>query len=99
MKKYTTENIDRYIHNEMAPSEKQQWDKKRKLDHQLEKEINLYIDIENSLKEKDIILLRKTLSAIISNSHYPNKNDKYKLKEPPQITAIAEIILSKNLPH
>ncbi|MBK5203023.1 MAG: hypothetical protein JJE45_04820, partial [Prolixibacteraceae bacterium] len=66
MKKYTTENIDRYIHNEMSKPEKQQLDKERKSDRQLDREINLYIDIENSLKEKDIILLRKTLSAIIS---------------------------------
>lgn len=83
----------------MSKPEKQQLDKERKSDRQLDREINLYIDIENSLKEKDIILLRKTLSAIISNSYSPNQNDKYKLKKPPKITAIAEIILAKNLPH
>lgn len=97
MKKYTIENIDRYIHNEMAPSEKKQWDIKRKTDVQLDKEINLHIDIENSLKEKDIILLRKKISKIIRNNYSPNENDIYKLKEPSQITTIAGIILTKHI--
>jgi len=97
MEKYSIENIDRYIHNEMSNSEKKQWDIKRKTDEKLDKEIKLHIDIENSIKEKDIILLRKKISKIIQNNYSPNENDIYKLEEPSQISAIAEIILTKQI--
>jgi len=89
MKKYTTENIDRYIHDEMSQSEKQQWDKERKSYKKLDREINLYKDIEEALREKDIIQLRKTLSKIIKIGYSSEENENCPLCEPSQITAMS----------
>jgi len=87
MKKYTTENIDRYIHNEMPPSEKQQWDKERKAYKKLDKEIILYKEIEEALREKDIIRLRKALLKIIKTNSSYEENNNCHLCEPSQKTA------------
>jgi len=86
MGKYTTENIDRYIHGEMSPSEKQQWNKEIVSDKDLEKEINLYKELEKALREKDIILLRKAL-IIIEKEYHKKQNDNTYLCEPSQKTA------------
>jgi len=89
MEKCTTEDIDRYIHNEMSPSEKQQWDKEIKSDKKLDKEIKLHEEIEEAIREKDIIRLRKTLSEIIKTGYSQEKNNNYHLKEPSRIAAMS----------
>jgi len=91
MKKYSTEDIDRYIHNEMSPSEKQQWDKERKSEKILDREINLYIDIERALREKDIILLRKALLKIIKIGYSPEDDENCFLCEPSEITKLGVV--------
>jgi len=89
MKKYTTKNIDRYIQNEMPPSKKQQWDKERKSDKKLDREIKLYQEIEEALREKDIISLRIALLRIIKTGYSPLKKKIHNLSEPSQITVMS----------
>ena len=71
----------------MAQSEKQQWDKERASNRQIDREINLYIEIEKALKEKEILLLRKALLKIIKKSSSTEENENCPLCEPSGITA------------
>ena len=70
----------------MAPSEKQKWDKERESDKILNREINLYKEIETALREKDIIRLRKTLLKITKIGYSPEEEENCPLCEPSEIT-------------
>jgi hypothetical protein len=63
-----TEWIDSFLFNELAPDQKKEFEAELNLNAALVDELNLHIELQDALSEKDVINLRKNLNSILKSS-------------------------------
>ena len=90
------ETIDKYLNNELTQSELSELELELKLNSDLADEINLHLDVEQAIQEKDINCLRETLENISASQVIAEKTNEYSFYDSFNFGLAEELSSSQN---
>ena len=71
------ETIDKYLNNELTQPELSELELEMTFNSDLTEEMNLHIDVQQAVQEKDIVSLREKLNSITANQRITNNSEEY----------------------
>ncbi|MDP2890423.1 MAG: hypothetical protein Q8P34_15835, partial [Bacteroidota bacterium] len=71
------ETIDKYLNNELSQPELSELELEMTFNSDLTEEMNLHIDVQQAVQEKDIVSLREKLNSITANQRITKNSEEY----------------------